>query len=261
VLTLNVYGFFSSPTLSHSFFSLVSSQVVHLKLEEMVFFWFIIPFSVLKFLARNRHQREDEDSGHSHDNPEYEDGEGFEEDEEAEEGNEGGKASSTPLWKFVTKVEEGKGAEIVELFCPHDCHNGKPFVGSYTRVRHPCGLMDSDDKKGAIGITVCPKMSKEERQKYIKIEEFAQKKHGKKQKLHSDASSKFGGNTSTSPHGFGTYGCRRIIADFLDIGGRDEVDSKVVQFLYACGIPFNVLRSPYWHDHQQSPQRIQEPLL
>jgi hypothetical protein len=26
------------------------------------------------------------------------------------------------------------------------------------------------------------------------------------------------------------------------------VDTKVVQFLYACGIPFNVLRSPYWHD-------------
>jgi hypothetical protein len=26
------------------------------------------------------------------------------------------------------------------------------------------------------------------------------------------------------------------------------VDAKVVQFLYICGIPFNVLRSPYWHD-------------
>jgi hypothetical protein len=26
------------------------------------------------------------------------------------------------------------------------------------------------------------------------------------------------------------------------------VDAKVVRFLYACGVPFNVLRSPYWHD-------------
>jgi hypothetical protein len=26
------------------------------------------------------------------------------------------------------------------------------------------------------------------------------------------------------------------------------VDEKVVWLLYACGIPFNVLRSPYWHD-------------
>jgi hypothetical protein len=28
----------------------------------------------------------------------------------------------------------------------------------------------------------------------------------------------------------------------------DEVDAKVVRILYVCGIPFNVLRSPYWHD-------------
>jgi hypothetical protein len=48
----------------------------------MVFLWFIIPFLVLMVLSTNRHQREEEDSGHSHDDPEYEDGEGFEEDEE-----------------------------------------------------------------------------------------------------------------------------------------------------------------------------------
>ena len=26
------------------------------------------------------------------------------------------------------------------------------------------------------------------------------------------------------------------------------MDAKVLWFLYACGIPFNVLRSPYWHE-------------
>jgi hypothetical protein len=26
------------------------------------------------------------------------------------------------------------------------------------------------------------------------------------------------------------------------------VDAKVEWFLYACGVPFNVLHSPYWHD-------------
>ena len=26
------------------------------------------------------------------------------------------------------------------------------------------------------------------------------------------------------------------------------MDSKVYRFLYACGVPFNVLRSPYWHE-------------
>jgi hypothetical protein len=42
--------------------------------------------------------------------------------------------------------------------------------------RHLCGVMDSDDMKGAIGITVFPKVPKEERQRYIKIEEAAQNK-------------------------------------------------------------------------------------
>ena len=44
----------------------------------MDLFWFIIPFLVLMVLARNRHWREEEDSGHSHDDPKYEDGEGLE---------------------------------------------------------------------------------------------------------------------------------------------------------------------------------------
>jgi hypothetical protein len=138
-------------------------------------------------LAGNRHRREEEDSGHFHDEPQYEDGEGFEKDEEVEkdedgeEGNKGAKASLTPLWIFVTKVEEGRGGGTTKFFCPHDCHEGKPFTSSYTRVRrHLCGVMDSNDRKGAIGITVCPKISKEERQKYIKIEGVAQRKHGKK---------------------------------------------------------------------------------
>jgi hypothetical protein len=66
--------------------------------------------------------------------------------------------------------------------------------------RHLCGVMESDENK-----------SKEERQKYIKIEEVAQRKYGKKQKLHYDASSKFGGNTSASPHGFVASDSRRTI--------------------------------------------------
>jgi hypothetical protein len=37
-------------------------------------------------LAGNKHRRKEEDSGHSHDGPQYEDGEGFEKDQEGEEG-------------------------------------------------------------------------------------------------------------------------------------------------------------------------------
>jgi hypothetical protein len=108
--------------------------------------------------------------------------------------------------------------------------------------------------RGPLGSQFYLSVSKEERQKYhINIEEVAQRMHGKKQKVQSDASSRFGGNTYPSPHATGTLGharggSKRTIADFLDIGGRDEVDAKVVWFLYACGVPFNVLRSPYWHD-------------
>jgi hypothetical protein len=83
--------------------------------------------------------------------PQYEDGEGFEEEEE--EDNEGGKDSLTPLWRFVTKLEDGRGGGTTKFLCPHDCHKGKPYTGSYTRVRrHLCGVMESDDNKGAIGI-------------------------------------------------------------------------------------------------------------
>jgi hypothetical protein len=80
--------------------------------------------------------------------------------------------------------------------------------------------------------------------------------HGKKEKVQSNASSRFGGNTFASPHasgssGHGGGGSKRT-TDFLDIGGRDEVDAKVVWFLYVCGLPFNVLHSPYWHDMAQA---------
>jgi hypothetical protein len=214
----------------------------------MVFFWFIIPFLVFMVLVGRRHQREEDDSGDSHDDPQYEVGEGFEEEEGNEEGNVERKYLSRPLWQFVTKVE-GKGGVSIKFLCPHDCHDGKPYTSAYTRLRrHLCGGMESDDNKGSTGITVCPNISKGQREKYIKIEEVAQKKYGKKQKLQYHASSRFDGNTSPSHRGSGTSRSRRTIADFLDIGGRDEVDAKVLRFLYACGIPFNVLRSPYWHD-------------
>jgi len=161
-----------------------------------------------------RHRRVEDDSGDSHDGPQYEVGEGFEE----EEGNVGRKDLLRPLWKFVTKVEEGKGGGSIKFLCPHDCHDGKPYTGSYTRLRRNlCGVMESKDNKGSTGITIFPNISKEQREKYIKIEEVAQKKYGKKQKLQSDASSRFGGNTSPSHCGSGTSGSRRTIEDFLEI--------------------------------------------
>eukprot|EP01018_Ginkgo_biloba_P020701 Gb_30291 [translate_table: standard] len=34
----------------------------------------------------------------------------------------------------------------------------------------------------------------------------------------------------------------------MDIGGREDVDSRVARCIYACGISFNVVRSSYWQD-------------
>jgi hypothetical protein len=120
--------------------------------------------------------------------------------------NEGGKASLTPLCRFVTKLEGGKGGGSTKFLCHHDYHQGKPYTYSYTRVRkNICGVMESDDNKGGMGISIFPKISEEERYKYVKIEKATQRNHRKKQKLQFDASSRFCGNTSPSPHGSRTF--------------------------------------------------------
>ena len=38
------------------------------------------------------------------------------------------------------------------------------------------------------------------------------------------------------------------IAKLVNVQGREEADTRVARAIYACGIPFNVARSPYWHD-------------
>ena len=106
-----------------------------------------------------------------------------EEDTETQDG----KATSTPLWNYVTKLDGGKGGGSYKFVCPHGCHGGKPYCGSYTRLRrHLCGVLDSDEKKGSVGVQVCPNISTEQRRKYIQIEMAAQQKH-KKQKTQSDS--------------------------------------------------------------------------
>jgi hypothetical protein len=193
---------------------------------------------------------EEDDSGHSHSDPDYPMNEGEEGGEGDDNEVDSGKASLTPLWRYVTKLEEGRGGGTTKFLCPHGCRPGKPYSGSYTRVRrHLCGVLDSDDNRGSIGIAIFPKITQEERENYIKIEEVAQRMNTKKQKVQPDASSPFSSSSlggRSSPSGSGS-GSKRTIEDFLDITGREEVDAKVARFLYACGVPFNVLRSPYWH--------------
>jgi hypothetical protein len=81
--------------------------------------------------------------------------------------------------------------------------------------------------------------------------------HGRKKKVQSDVESRLCNATFASPcasrttrHAGGRS--KRTIEDFLDVSSRDEVDAKVVWFLYACGIPSNVLCPPFRHDMVQA---------
>lgn len=115
-------------------------------------------------------------------------------------------------------------------------------------MRHLCGVLESDDNKGAIEISICPKVSKEDRQNYVKIEEAAQRMHGKNKRFnlthHLDSVV-----TRASPHVSETLGSRhvgggskRTIADFLDIGDKDEVNAK------WCIIQCSSLPLLAWYD-------------
>ena len=44
---------------------------------------------------------------------------------------------------------------------------------------------------------------------------------------------------------FGTVQDSRI-AKLVNVQGREEAASRVAWCIYACGIPFNVVRSPHW---------------
>ena len=61
------------------------------------------------------------------------------------------------------------------------------------------------------------------------------------------------GSGSSSTHGSEFSPMRKTLSDFFDLGCRDDVsNSKLYRFLYACGVPFNVLFSPYWHEMVQA---------
>jgi hypothetical protein len=180
----------------------------------MFFLWCFLPFLVLMVLIGSRHVNEEDDSGHSHSDPDYPMNEGEEGGEGGDNEVDSGKASLTPLWRHVTKLER-RGGGTTKFLCPHGCHLGKPYSSSYTRVRrHLCGVLDSDDNRGSIGIAICPKITQKEKENYIKIEEVAQRLNTKKQKVQPDASSSFsssslGGRSSLSGSGSGS-GSKRI---------------------------------------------------
>jgi hypothetical protein len=171
--------------------------------------------------------------------------EGDEDNENDSDGQDPQKSKDkyTPLWKYITKLSGEKGCGTGKFIC-HHCHKG--YTGSYTRVRkHLCGSMYWDEGKN-IGIKACVIIDSKDRLKYQREEEVAQNKAKRPRGEPENARRMFIGR-SASPHAsaFSPSSLPRTLSEFLDQGCRDDVDAKVYRFLYACGIPFNVLRSPY----------------
>jgi hypothetical protein len=96
-------------------------------------------------------------------------------------------------------------------------------------------------------------MDPEDRLKNQREEEVAQNKD-KKPKVEPESAQRMFIGRAASPHAsaFSPSSSRRTLSDFLDQGCRDDVDAKIFKFLYACGIPFNVFRPPYWHEMVQA---------
>ena len=76
----------------------------------------------------------------------------------------------------------------------------------------------------------------------LRIVQEARKRRGPQQ-LQEAASEIVGRGSSTSP----SIRDSRI-TKLHNAQGRKEAETRVARALYACGIPFNVVRSPYWKD-------------
>jgi hypothetical protein len=161
------------------------------------------------------------------------------------------KENFTPLWKYVTRLVGGKGGGTTKFTC-HHCH--KEYIGSSTHVRkHLSGTMYWDEGK-SIGVKTCVSMPPEDKLKYQREEEATQNK-SKRPRVEPESAQRMFIGRSASPHAIAyspSSSGLRTLSNFLDQGCRDDVDAKNFRFLYACGIPFNVLHSPYWYEMVQA---------
>jgi uncharacterized membrane protein len=246
---------FSSPTLSH-FSSTILLQVASYyqgsTIMMMMSMWYVILVQFLIMMVvvgssrRNTNHSDEEIEVDNTYQGEEERMEGDEDDENDRDNHDPQKAKEkiTPKWKYVRRLGGGKGGGTTKFIC-HHCH--REYTDSYNHVRkHLCGTMYWDEGK-SIGVKTCVSVFPEDRLKYQREEEVAQNK-SKKPKVEPESAQRMFIGRSTSPHASAfspSSSGRRILLDFLDRGCRDDVDATIFRFLYACGIPFNVLRSPY----------------
>jgi hypothetical protein len=152
---------------------------------------------------------------------------------------------TTVLWRHVLKQKksgQGKQGGTQVFMCRH-CKN--IYHGSYTRVfAHLMGSL----KGQSVGIAFCPVVAKNaELAKKIKRQvrrvEVSSSAFELRRSRIDNPKKPISMTTSSS-------GSRKTvdIRDTFKKVERDDVDHKIIRFLCANGIPFNVLRSPYWEE-------------
>ncbi|KAL3829149.1 hypothetical protein ACJIZ3_017951 [Penstemon smallii] len=144
--------------------------------------------------------------------------------------------TATPLKKYVTIIGPKKDNKWV---CNFGC-KVEPYTGTYSRIRgHFLGRAPGQK---AIGVMQCSKVTKDDKERMRKEEHDAQQLFAR--------SSRKGVNVVVRPTtSIGTIkNDSRIVSDMFDMFSRGDVDGLMGRFFYGCGIPFNVARSPFFHD-------------
>eukprot|EP01018_Ginkgo_biloba_P004698 Gb_23227 [translate_table: standard] len=152
--------------------------------------------------------------------------------------------AKAPLWKYVIVLSMTQGGGCKTWQC-NEC--GKNYSGSYSRVKaHLLHITK-------IGVKVCPKVNHEKKEAFIKEREATERasKRGLVNPFPKGSSSSMGPpssqpNVDHAPH-------KRTkemgqLENMMDVGGREDIDSRVARCIYTCSISFNVVRSPYWQD-------------
>eukprot|EP00253_Pinus_taeda_P024452 PITA_24452 len=151
--------------------------------------------------------------------------------------------STVVAWNFVKKDGNNLSCQL----CGHD------FISSLTRaVDHLLSISNGS----AGGVEGCTKISNEQKatveKDYFTSKMENEKRVNKRQRIEREIAmsssntinsiSTIGGSSSTKVKTGGT----KTLNQFWKPVEKQEVDDVVAQFFYACAIPFNVGRSPYF---------------
>ncbi|KAF8378914.1 hypothetical protein HHK36_030263 [Tetracentron sinense] len=144
-----------------------------------------------------------------------------------------------PMWKEVqvTGIAKGKNSGgATNWRCPH-C--SKEWTSTYTRVyAHFFGAPPCQPKK-RIDISRCTVLLKNRK---LLLEIRKRVEIAEKQGLFLDLKRS---SLTVDSHSLKKKG---VLEDVFKQQERSEVDAKILRALCACGIPFNVLKSPYFHE-------------